>query len=32
MISIQLIDATWPSRFQSELAARLQTLIDDPNG
>lgn len=32
MISIGLIDATWPTRFQSQLATRLQTLLDDPNG
>ncbi len=32
MISIGLIDNSWPSRFQSELGTRLQTLLDDPNG
>jgi len=32
MISIGLIDKTWPNRFQSELSNRLQTLLDDPNG
>jgi hypothetical protein len=32
MIGVGLIDATWPARFQPELAARLQELIDDPEG
>jgi len=32
MISVQLIDETWPSRFQPELAARLQQLLNDPDG
>ena len=32
MISIGLIDTTWPKRFQTELGNRLQTLLDDPNG
>ena len=32
MISIGLIDTTWPTRFQTELGNRLQTLLDDPNG
>ena len=32
MISIGLIDTTWPNRFQTELGNRLQTLLDDPNG
>lgn len=32
MISVNLIDETWPSRFQSELAERLQQLLDDPDG
>jgi hypothetical protein len=30
MISVGLIDDSWPSRFPSELAARLQTLLDNP--
>jgi hypothetical protein len=30
MISVGLIDDSWPSRFSSELAARLQTLLDNP--
>ena len=32
MISIGIIDESWPSRFGPELAARLQTLLDDPDG
>jgi len=32
MLEIGLIDATWPSRFSPTLAARLQELIDDPDG
>jgi len=32
MISVKLIDATWPSRFQPGLAYRLQQLLDDPDG
>jgi len=32
MLEIGLIDATWPARFSPTLAARLQELIDDPEG
>jgi hypothetical protein len=32
LIGVGLIDATWPARFPRELAGRLQTLLDDPNG
>jgi hypothetical protein len=32
MIDVGLIDATWPSRFAPELGARLQTLLDNPDG
>jgi len=32
MIDLGLIDATWPDRFISELADRLQALLDDPDG
>lgn len=32
MASIGLIDETWPARFPPELAARLQQLLDDPDG
>jgi hypothetical protein len=32
MIDVGLIDSTWPQRFPSELAARLQHLLDTPEG
>ncbi len=32
MISLGIIDQTWPSRFTSALADRLQELLDDPEG
>lgn len=32
MIGVGLIDASWTARFPPELTARLQTLLDDPNG
>ena len=32
MISVELIDETWPARFPAELAERLQQLLDDPDG
>jgi hypothetical protein len=32
MISVGLIDATWPTRFATPLAERLQSLLDDPDG
>jgi hypothetical protein len=32
MIGVGLIDATWPARLLPELGARLQELLDDPNG
>jgi len=32
MIELDLIDTTWPARFSSELANRLQQLLDDPDG
>jgi hypothetical protein len=32
MIGVGLIDATWPARFSPALGARLQQLLDDPNG
>ena len=31
-IDVGLLDGTWPSRFPPELAARLQDLIDHPEG
>ena len=30
MLEVGLIDASWPARFPSDLAARLQSLIDTP--
>lgn len=30
MLEVELIDDTWPKRFQPELADRLQQLIDNP--
>lgn len=32
MIDVGLIDATWTSRLIPDLAARLQQLLDDPDG
>ena len=32
MIDVGLLDESWCERFPPVLAARLQTLIDDPNG
>jgi hypothetical protein len=32
MLGVGLIDASWLARFPPELAARLQVLLDDPNG
>jgi hypothetical protein len=32
MIGVGLIDATWPARYPPELAARLQHLLDTPDG
>ena len=32
LIQVGLVDASWPSRFTSHLAARLQELLDDPEG
>jgi len=32
LLDVGLIDGTWPARFTDELAARLQTLIDTPEG
>lgn len=31
MIGVGLIDESWPSRFSSELSARLRTLLDNPD-
>ena len=32
MIDVGLVDATWPARLPPELAARLQQLLDTPDG
>jgi hypothetical protein len=32
LIGVNLLDATWPSRFPAPLGDRLQRLLDDPNG
>lgn len=32
LIGVGLLDATWPARFPPLLGARLQQLLDDPNG
>ncbi len=32
LIGVGLIDATWPARLPPPLGARLQRLLDDPNG
>ena len=32
MIGVGLIDATWTSRLPAELVARLQVLLDNPDG
>lgn len=32
MIGVGLIDETWPAKYPSELAARLQYLLDTPDG
>ena len=32
LIGVGLIDAAWPAKYPSELAGRLQQLLDDPDG
>ena len=32
MIDVGLVDAAWPARYSPELAARLQHLLDTPDG
>lgn len=32
LIDVGLVDATWPARFSPELAARLQGILDTPDG
>jgi hypothetical protein len=31
-IGVGLLDSTWPARLPPPLSARLQQLLDDPNG
>ncbi|WP_339742339.1 hypothetical protein [uncultured Rubinisphaera sp.] len=31
-IDLEMVDETWPSRFQSPLSERLQELLDNPEG
>jgi len=32
LIGVGLVDVTWPARLPTELAARLQQLLDNPDG
>ncbi len=32
LLSVGLIDESWPMRFSTELATRLQVILDDPEG
>jgi hypothetical protein len=32
LLSVGLIEESWPTRFPSELATRLQVILDDPEG
>lgn len=32
LISVGLIDETWPARFEPEMAERLQQMLDNPDG
>jgi hypothetical protein len=32
LLSVGLIDETWPARFPGELAVRLQAILENPNG
>lgn len=32
LMGVGLFDASWPARFPPELAARLQHVLDTPNG
>lgn len=32
LIEVGLVDQSWPSRLSTELAARLQMILDDPDG
>lgn len=32
LIEVGLVDATWPAKYQPELGARLQAVLDNPDG
>jgi hypothetical protein len=32
MVQVGLIDETWPSRFEGELAERLKRILENPEG
>lgn len=32
LIDVELVDDTWPQKYQPELPKRLQALLDDPDG
>jgi hypothetical protein len=32
LIDVGLVDASWPSRLPTDIGARLQTILDDPDG
>jgi hypothetical protein len=32
LIGVGLVDPTWPARFPPEIASRLQSILDDPEG
>jgi hypothetical protein len=32
LLSVGLLDQSWPAKFSPELATRLQTILDDPEG
>jgi hypothetical protein len=32
LIGVGLVDDSWPARYPPELAARLQSLLDNPEG
>jgi hypothetical protein len=32
LLSVGLIDESWPARFPTEIATRLQVILDDPEG
>lgn len=32
LVSVGLVDETWPARYQESLATRLQVILNDPEG